>query len=229
MKTARIFLFASPLILLIPPLVPMNDNPGWMIFSSFYSLIVRRFPWNLVLAGLCYNYAQQIGRDAFVWAGFSFIFPFATPLVLAFRSPKHNSTADVIQRMKQRPAKSKAATGTFNERFPLLAQYLEGRPETDWAEQRERFDAVKANYEFLLDVDHATRVRMMAEASNRHMTCCTDSTESSAKLFGAGFVEPKDFNDVTKWLKSGSVSGGKLSIMSRQPDGVVKSFEYYAA
>src|SRR5215469_189287 len=100
MKITRIFLFASPLLLLIPPLIPVSDNAGFMVFSSFYGLILRRFPWNLVMAGLCYSYAQQIGGDAFVWAGFSFFFPFATPLVLAFRSPKYNSTADVVQRMR---------------------------------------------------------------------------------------------------------------------------------
>src|SRR5581483_1632321 len=87
MRITRIFLFASPLLLFIPPLIPISDNPGWIIFGSFYSLIVRRFPWNLVMGGLCYSYAQSLGRDAAVWAGFSFFFPFATPLVLAFRSP----------------------------------------------------------------------------------------------------------------------------------------------
>lgn len=180
------------------------------------------------MAGICYSYAQQLGLDAFVWAGFSFFFPFATPLVLAFQSPKYNSTADVIRRMKERPARAKAATGPFNERFPLLAQYLEGRPEADWAQQKERFDPVRANYEFLLDVDLAARVRMIAEASNRHMTTWTDTAEPGTKLFGAGFVELKDLEEVAKWLKGGSVSGGKLSIKWRQPDGMIKSLEYYA-
>ena len=36
------------------------------------------------MAGLCYNYAKQLGRDAFVWGGFSFFFPFLTPLLLGF-------------------------------------------------------------------------------------------------------------------------------------------------
>src|SRR5947207_15928225 len=108
MKITRIFLFASPLLLFIPPLIPASENAGWIIFASFYGLIVRRFPWNLVMAGLCYSYAQQLGRDAFVWAGFSFFFPFATPLVLAFQSPKINSTADVMQRIHARSATAKA-------------------------------------------------------------------------------------------------------------------------
>jgi hypothetical protein len=229
MKITRIFLFASPLLLLVPPLFPMNDNPGWMIFSSFYSLIVGRFPWNLVMAFLCYSYAQQIGRDPFVWGGFSFFFPFATPLVLAFQSPKYNSTADVIQRMQQGPAKAKAATGSFSDRFPLLAEYLQGRPEANWAEQKARFEAVRTNYEFLLAIDPNAGIRMTAEAFNRRMTTWTDSTEAETKLFGAGFVEMKDLEQTAQWLKAGAVSGSKLSVRWRQPDGVVKSLEYYAA
>jgi hypothetical protein len=228
MKITRIFLFASPLILLIPPLVPVSENPGWILFSSFYGLILRRFPWNLAMAGLCYSYAQQLGREAFVWAGFSFFFPFLTPLVLAFTPPRYNSTADVIQRLQARPGKAKAAGGPFHERFPLLTQYLEGRPEGVRTEPRERFDSVKSNYEFLLQVDPNARMRMIAAASNRHLTTWVDNTEAGDKLFGAGFVELSDLEELARWLKEGAISGGKLSIMWRQADGVTKSLEYYA-
>lgn len=229
MKITRIFLFASPLLLLIPPLIPMSDNPGWIVFSSFYALIINRFPWNLVMAGLCYSYAQGIGRDAFVWAGFSFFFPSIVPLVLAFRSPKYNSTADVLRRMNARPAKVKAATGTFTERFPLLARYLQGKPETAWAEQELRLSAVGSNYEFQLAVDPNAMVRINAEAATRNLATWTDTTADGPQIFGAGIVEMKDLEEVAKWLKGGAVSGGKLSIIWRQPDNVVKSFEYFAA
>jgi hypothetical protein len=228
MKITRIFLFASPLLLLIPPLIPASDNAGWVMFASFYGLIVRRFPWNLIMAGLCYSYAQQIGGDAFVWAGFSFFFPFATPVVLAFRSPKVNSTADVIQRMHARPAKAKVSGGSFVDRFPLLARYLEGKPEEAWHEHKERLDAVSTNYEFLLAVDPNARMRMMAEASNRHFTTWLADGDDT-QFYGTGLVEMKDLDDIAKWLKSSAASGGKLSIVWRQPDGVVKSFEYHAA
>jgi hypothetical protein len=207
----------------------VSDNPGWIVFGSFYFVILRRFPWNLIMAGLCYNYAQQIGGDAFVWAGFSFFFPFITPLVLAFRAPKHNSTADVVRRMTTGPAKSKAAAGAFSDRFPLLSRYLRSRPETLFAEQQARFDPVPVNYEFLLEADPDALVRMTAEASNRHLTTWADNTESGTQLFGAGIVETGDVEEVAKLLKSGAVSGGKLQIMWRQPDGVIKSHEYYAA
>ena len=228
MKTTRIFLFASPLLLLIPPLFN-SDNPGWIVFGSFYSLIVRRFPWNLVMAGICYSYAQQLGREAFLWAGASFFFPFATPLVLAFMSPKYNSTADVVQRMQAGPAKARAAAGAFSDRFPLLARYLRGRPEKIFAEQQPRFDTVPVNYEFLLEVNPDALIRMIAEASNRRFTTWTDPAPSGTQLFGAGIVETKDVEEVTQWLKAGAVSGSKLQIMWRQPDGVLKSHEYYAA
>jgi hypothetical protein len=229
MKTTRIFLFASPLLLLIPPLIPVSDNPGWIVFGSFYSLILRRFPWNLIMAGICYSYAQQIGGDAFIWAGFSFFFPFATPVVLAFRTPKYNSTADVIQRMTAGPAKAKAAAGPFSDRFPLLSRYLRGRPENIFAEQQPRFDPVPVNYEFLLEVDPSALIRMIAEASNRRLTTWTDNAESGTQLYGAGIVDGKDIEETATWLKAGAISGGKLQILWRQPDGVLKSHEFYAA
>ena len=228
MKYTRIFLFASPLLLLVPPLF-QSDNPGWIVFGSFYSLILRHFPWNLVMAGICYSYAQQLGRDAFIWAGFSFFFPFITPLVLAFVSPKYNSTADVIQRMKAGPAKAKAAAGPFSDRFPLLSRYLSGRPENLFTDQQPRFDSVPVNYEFLLEVDSGALIPLIAEASNRHFTTWTDTAEAGTKLYGAGIVESKDLEEVAKWLKAGAVSGGKLDIMWRQPDGIIKSHEFYAA
>jgi hypothetical protein len=228
MKYTRIFLFASPLLLFIPPLIPVSENAGWLVFSSYYGLILRRFPWNLVMAGLCYSYARQIGGDGAIWAGFSFFFPFLTPLVLAFRTPKFNSTADVIQRLKAGPAKAKAASGSFAERFPLLARQLEGEPESAWAEHKQRLENVQANYEFLLALDLNNRMRMMAEASNRNFTTWMESGETHARFYGAGLVEAKDLDDTAKWLKRGAVTGGKLSIMWRQPDGVVKSLDYYA-
>jgi hypothetical protein len=229
MKITRIFLFASPLIWLIPPLLPASDNPAWIIGVSFYGLILRRFPWNLVMAGLCYSYAQQLGRDAFIWAGFSFFFPFATPLVLAFQSPKFNSTADVIRRMQAGPAKARASAGSFVDRFPLLAQYLAGKPESVWDGHKQRFDPVLTNYEFLLALDPSARIRMIAEASNRHFTTWVDDGHVEPSFYGAGMIEMKDLDETAKWLKGGAVSGGKLSIIWRQPDGVVKSLDYYAA
>ena len=229
MKITRIFLFASPLLLLIPPVIPMGDNPGMMLFASFYSIILRRFPWNLIMAGLCYSYAKQIGADSFVWACCSFIFPFATPLVLAFRSPKMNSTADVIHRMMAKPAKATASTGPFVERFPLLARYLEGKPESVWDGSKDRFTPVETNYEFLLAGDPNSRMRMMAEASNRRFTTWLDDAGGDPSFYGAGFVEMGSLEDTAKWLKTGAASGGKLSIIWRQPDGVTKSFDYYAA
>jgi hypothetical protein len=229
MKITRIFLFASPLLLFIPPIIPASDNAGWLIFSSFYGLIVRRFPWNLVMAGLCYSYAQQLGRDAFVWAGFSFFAPFLTPLILAFQSPKINSTADALQRMMAKPAKAKGASGSFVDRFPLLARHMEGKPAPLWDLNKQRFDSVLSNYEFLLAIDPNDRIRLMAEASHRHFTTWLDEAAADSALYGAGMVEMKDLDDTAKWLKSLAASGSKLSIIWLQPDGVTKSLEYYAA
>jgi hypothetical protein len=228
-KTTRIFLFASPLLLLVPPLFAPNDNPGWIVFSSFYGLIIQRFPWNLIMAGICYNYAHQLGRDAFVWAGFSFFFPFLTPLILAFRSPKYNSTADVIQRMQAKPGKGKAITGSFKERFPLLERCLQDKPDSTRAEQKQRFDPVPSNFEFTLPVDNAALSNMLAEASTRRFTVWTEPGASETQVYGAGLVEPKDVQEFNKWLRGSGASGGKLTAIWVQPDGVQKVLEFYAA
>ena len=124
--------------------------------------------------------------------------------------------------------RSSWATGAFSDRFPLLSRYLQGRPENLFDKQQARFDPVPVNYEFLLEADPAALVRMVAEASDRHFTTWTDNAESGTQLFGAGIVETKDVEEVAKWLKSSAVSGGKLQIMWRQPDGIIRSHEYYA-
>jgi hypothetical protein len=229
MKVTRILLFASPILWFIPPLIPMPESPGSILLLYFYGRILRHFPWNLIMAGISYTYAQQIGREAFVWAGATIIAPFLVPLALAFRSPKLNSTADVIRRMQAGPARAKASAGSFVDRFPLLAQYLAGKPDSVWEGHRQRFDVVMTNYEFLLALDPAARIRMIAEASNRHFTTWMDDGQTEPSFYGAGIVEMKDLEETAKWLKGGAVSGGKLSIIWRQPDGVLKSLDYYAA
>jgi hypothetical protein len=229
MKYTRIFLFLSPLILLIPPLLPLGTNLAWSMLGMFYGTILRRFPWNLVMAGLCYAYAQQLGRDAFRWAGASFFFPFCTPLILGFMSPKYNSTADVIRRMTAPPPRAKGASGVFEERFPLLQRCLSGMPEATCAEQRARFTAVESNYEFSLPVSRSALDRMLAEAASRNFTVWTQAGDAETQVYGAGLMQPAGIDDVATWLRGTGASGGKLSIIWRQPDGMPKIFEYYSA
>lgn len=228
MKATRIFLFLSPLILLVPPLLPLGTNFTWSMLGMFYGTILRRFPWNLIMAGLCYVYAQQLGRDAFRWGGASFFFPFCTPLVLGFMPPKYNSTADIIRRMNAPAARAAGSGGPFEDRFPLLHRTLSSVPEAA-AEQTSRFDGVSANYEFTLTVGQSALPVMLAEAANRKFTTWSYPGETEMQVYGAALVQPAEVEATTIWLRGAGVSGGKLTVIWRQPDGVQKYLEYYAA
>src|SRR5919197_5082299 len=102
MKGTRIVLLLSPLLLFCPPLLPLDRSLGWTMLGVFYGGLLARFPWNILMAALCYYYAQQLGREAFLWAGGSFLVPFLTPLILAFMSARPGSVQAQRQVWAQR-------------------------------------------------------------------------------------------------------------------------------
>ena len=115
MKATRILLFLSPLLLFVPPLLPVADNSGLAMLDMFYKGMLGRFPWNALMAFLCYTYAAQLGREAWPWVTGSLFFPFLAPLILAFMSPRYGSSADQQRRAGGRAVAAKAATGPFAE------------------------------------------------------------------------------------------------------------------
>ena len=227
MKYTRIFLFLSPLMLLCPPLVPMQDTVAMTMLMSFYGKLLRFFPWNLLMAGICYSYAQQLGRESFRWAGASFVFPFCTPVILGFMPPKYNSTAYAVKQALAQPAAAKGAAGKFDERFPLLQKCLEGKPESTNFEQLGRFAPVISNFEFTAKVDPSSLDRILPEAATRQFTVWPDAGSDGTRLYGAGLVQVKDVDDTTAWLKRIGMSGEKVDVAWRQSDGNMKYFEYY--
>jgi len=228
MKATRIFLFLSPLMLLCPPLVPIDSgNVAWTMLGGFYGLVLRRFPWNFLMGGLCYMYAQQLGREAARWALVSFVIPFGTPLVLAFMPPKFRSTAYNVQEALAVPAAAKGVVGTFQDRFPLLNRCLAGKPEATHIEQGQRFQAVAANFEFAAIVDPGSLDRILPEAAARQFTVWTEAGADGTHLYGASLVQVKDVESVTAWLKTAGRPGEKLDVAWRHPDGSLKFFEYY--
>src|ERR1035438_4561471 len=108
MKATRILLFLSPLLWFVPPLVPVEGNLGLEMLNSFYRGMLGRFPGNALMAFLCYTYAHQLGREAWLWVCGSLIFPFLAPFVLAFMPAKYGSLADVQRRGSRGPAPDKA-------------------------------------------------------------------------------------------------------------------------
>jgi hypothetical protein len=226
MKVARIFLFLSPVLLLFPPLFPMHQNLGFTMLGGFYGTILRHFPWNLALAFVCYSYAQYLGREAGMWAGFSFIFPFIVPLVLAFMPPRWNSPAERMK--KGESGTATGAVGAFGDRFPMLESLLAARPPEERAKLIERFAPFPANYEFRLVMNPDAMGRIVQEAEARKFALLTDHVGDVTYLYGAGLVQPEDIEQMGAWLRGASVSGEKIMANWRQKDGMLKLLEYYS-
>jgi hypothetical protein len=226
MMGARIVLVLSPLLVFLPPLLPFRRDLGLSLLGIFYGIVLLRFPWNIVMAGVCYNYAKLLGREPFFWAVGSFVFPFLTPLILAFVPAKPGSRAAERKRAQPAPVFSRRATAPFEERFPLLERYLSGKPEAIRAEQMARFETVDANLEFSLYADPSTLDRILAEAEVRKFTVWADTGESGTHLFGAGRVRSDGVSEVIAWLRGVRAPGKKLMLEVLQAGGDRKFFEY---
>jgi hypothetical protein len=224
MKNQRILLFLSPLLFFIPPLLPgVQDNAGIATLMFFYARILRRFPWNLLMAAICYSYAGKIGRDTFRWSLGAFVAPYLTPLILAFVPPHYSSRAAMVnaQNAPPRPVDIK---GAFEERFPLLSRRLAEQPEAVRQEQKTRFAAAPSNFEFLITVRDGAMDVMLTDALIRKLTVWA-SPEN--QLFGAGVVLPAAFDETIAWLRRNCSEQTKMEVSARSADGRIKFFEYY--
>jgi hypothetical protein len=227
MKATRILLFLSPLLWLVPPLIPMQDAPlGLAIVNFLYRGVVGRFPGNALMAFLCYTYAHQLGRESWYWVLFSLRWPYLAPFILAFVPPKYGSAADSQRRIGGRPIRTKAVGGEFDARFPLLAAYLANQSEALRTDARAQMDTVAANFEFSVFAgpNHVDAFR--AGAAARAFTMWTNAEAGGTRLFGAGLVDPKKIPDVTAWLLAAAPER-KISTAVHPADAPTKYFEYY--
>jgi hypothetical protein len=227
MKATRILLFLSPLLLFVPPLVPVDQSAvGIVVLDSLFKGLLRRFPWNALMAFLCYTYAQQLGRDAWPWVTGSLAWPFLTPFILAFTPAKYGSAADEQRRAGGRQAPAKAAAGPFEGRFPLLAGYLASASDTTGLEARARLDPVKANFEFSAFVERAGLDPLLAGAAERQLTVWCNPEDNGFRVFGAGMVASKAMDSVTLWLRQ-AAPRRKIAAALHPAEGPTKYFEYY--
>lgn len=233
MKNTRILLFLSPLVLFIPPLLPpWNRSVAWGIISFAFARVLRRFPWNLVMGLLAYSYAIGLGRDGFRWGMGAFAVPYVTPLILAFMPPNPGSVvAKYRQNTAPRRAVEKSATGSFEERFPLLERSLSKAPDMTRQEQRTRFGPVTSNFEFILTANGSAVDGLAAESITRKLTVWIDGQDDTGQVqvYGAGVVRPEDIEQATAWLRLHAASGTKLDIATRDLDGRLRFFEYHLA
>lgn len=226
MKATRLFLFLSPLLYLVPPLIPVSGNTGLTLLNYFYRGVLGAFPANLLMAYLCYLYAGHLGREEWLWVLGSLRYPYLAPFILAFMPPKYGSSAETAQRAGAKAAPGKAASGSFETRFPLLASYLSSKTPAVVAHARARMEPVQANFEFSACTDREGVNALTAWAVPQNFTLWMQPEDPGMRVFGAGMVDPPAVDGVTKWLRQVSPQR-KLATAVHPNEGPTKYFEYY--
>jgi hypothetical protein len=226
MKAARILLFMSPLLYLMPPLISVNDSTGLALLNYFYRGMIGAFPANAIMAFLCYTYADHLGREWWWWVLGCLRFPFVAPFILAFMPPKHGSAAASEQKVGARLSPAKAAAGPFESRFPLLSAYLGSKPPEVGQEARARMELVGANFEFSAFVDQDALNALTAGATQMNLTLWTHPEDSGVRVFGAGIVATPNVQALTEWLRKVAPKR-KVATAIHPNDGPTTYFEYY--
>jgi len=232
MRTTRISLIPSPLLLLLPSVedVLAGSSVSGMMTVFFYEELFTFFPWNLVLAGLAYLYANHRGRSAPFWAFLVLLFPFVVPLILACMPAKAGSASAMLRRKEPAPAAVSLSTAVpIEERLPLLDGCLSEGPEETRVEQKNRFARVAANPEFSLWADRSAADRIAGEATTRDFTVWMKAGESAVHLYGASKIRPDRIEAILGWLRGASAPGRVLTVALREPDGGLKMTEYHTA
>jgi hypothetical protein len=221
MRSSRLVLLLSPLLLLLPYAFPAFRTADRGTHKLVYIAI------NLAIAGLCGACAKLQARDDYWWWVAAYVFPFITPIVLAVMPSRWGAPLVNFKR-GLRPHwdfTTRAARGSFEERFPLLLRCLEGQPEATRAGLEAHFQVVKVNFEFLVGVNRDGVTRLVLEAQDRGFVVWTGIIENVPLVYGAGLVRPKAVDETSRWLASAGVSGQKLTIACRDAAGAVRFIE----
>ena len=201
MKATRIFLFLSPLLILVPRLIPVQEHSGLAILDYVYDGALGLFPANVLMAFLCYTYAGHLGREEWLWVLGSLRYPYLAPFVLAFMPANFGSPAETEARLSGKPAATKAAAGPFETRFPLLAAYLSSKKPALVAHAKARMEPVNANFEFSACVDRTGLDTLLAAAEQKNLTLWMQPEDPGMRVFGAGMVDPPAVDGITRWLR----------------------------
>lgn len=214
---ARIILLVSPVLLLLPAeLMATGNRTASVVFLLLVSFGVRAIVrWH----------ARQSNRDPDLWGWGAFIFPLVVPVVLALLPQDPNSPAASL-RADHSGDRGKAARGSFEERFPLLTQTLEGHPEATRAGMAAYFQKVKTNFEFLLQAKGDAVTGVLAEARSRGLIAWTGNDGQLPLVYGAGMLRPSEAKQAGSWLSSAGAPGGKLTIAYRDADGILQFTEH---
>ena len=220
MRGARVVLLMSPLLLVLPLVVPAFRTASPLTHRLVYIAL------SLLIAALCGCSAKLQARDDFWWWAWGHVFPFITPIVLALLPSRWNaSLAEFKRGLRPHWNFVRAARGSFEERFPLLVRCLAGQPEATRTGLQVHFQGVKVNFEFLLGMHPNSVNRLMWEAQGRGFVVWTGIIESVPLVYGAGLVRPKAVEATARWLASAGAPGQKLTIACRDGTGALKFIE----
>jgi hypothetical protein len=192
-----------------------------------YGAVMRFFPWNLVLAGMAYVYANHRGRSGSFWAVLSLFLPFLGPLILAFVPPKEDAASEELRRETSAlPAVDSDIPIPGQNLLPLLEQCLSGLPEETRQEHRSRFVRVVPNMEFTVWLEQTNMSRVFGEATSNNFTVWLDEGETVRRLYGAGAIRGDRMEAIFEWLQESGAPGHELTIMLREPDGSPRTIRY---
>ncbi len=220
MRSSRLVLLLSPLLLLLPLAVP-----GFRTADRYTQRIVYMvLSFSIAtLAGWC---AKLQARDDFWWWAAAYLFPFITPIVLAVMPSRWGSSLAEFKRgLRPRWSFTRPTRGSFEQRFPLLVRCLAEQPEATRAGLEAHFQRVRVNFEFLVGVNRDAVTRLLLEAQDRGFVAWTGIIENVPLVYGAGMVPPKAVDEVTRWLASAGAPGQKLTIACRDQGGGVRFIE----
>jgi hypothetical protein len=215
---SRVILLVSPLLLLFPASLRIA---GYRTASMIFLLLV-----NGGVGALVRWHARQNGRDGDLWGMGGFFLPLVTPVVLALL-PADPYSANAQFRAAAGPGRAVAAKGTFEERFPLLMQTLEGQSAETRAGMKARFEGVKTNFEFLLPTAPGALAGLLGEAAKRRFSVWTGNLGTMPLVYGAGLVRTGAEEEVEGWLASAGAPGQKLKVAFWGASGLLRLSEHH--
>jgi len=221
MRSSRLVLLLSPLLLVLPLAFPAFRHADPFTHRTVYLIL------NLVIARLTGTCAKLQARDDFWWWIAAYLFPFITPIVLAAMPSRWGAPLADFKR-GLRPSwdfTTQAARGSFEERFPLLMRCLAGQPEATRAGLQAHFQDVKVNFEFLVGMNRDAVNWLLVEAQDRGFVAWTGVVENVPLVYGAGLVRPKAVDETIRWLASAGAAGQQLTIACRDAGGSVRFIE----
>ncbi|MDD5370269.1 MAG: hypothetical protein PHQ40_14395 [Anaerolineaceae bacterium] len=127
------------------------------------------------------------------------------------------STTAIAQRQPGIPRLGSAGT--------MLDVYLSAMPGATQLQQKARFAAVAANFEFGVFISMQAAEQLAGEAIQKGFTVWGNIDATSAFLYGAGVVGQDDFPPVMAWLRNIATTGQKIQVGIHNPGEPIKLIE----